>query len=80
LTKLMWHIYYKKYTIKTLDFILSNGLIFRLYGLYYIDKISKLGRHAGLINWKGGSNIGLCYHHIAVFNIKWVYNVKNNTL
>jgi hypothetical protein len=35
--------------------MLSNGIIFELYNLYYIDQIDDLDRRESLINREGGS-------------------------
>jgi hypothetical protein len=40
----------KNIPLKTSAFILSNGIIFRFYSLYYIDQIKDLDRRASLIN------------------------------
>jgi hypothetical protein len=42
--------YCQKYTIRNLDFILSNGIIFVLYNLHYMDQIDDLGTHPELVN------------------------------
>jgi hypothetical protein len=50
---------YEKYTIKTTAIILSNGIIFRLHNLYYIDQINDIDRRARLINEKEGAQYHL---------------------
>jgi hypothetical protein len=54
--------YKKKYHYKSLVAILSNGIIFMLYSLYYVDQINDLDTCAGLVNRKGGVVLSTLVH------------------
>jgi hypothetical protein len=49
-------IYYKKISLETLNLLVSNGIIFVLYNLYFISQIDNLGIHVGPLNRNGGTS------------------------
>jgi hypothetical protein len=49
----------KKISLETLNLLVSNGIIFVLYNLYFISQIDNLEIRVGPLNRNGGSIIYL---------------------
>jgi hypothetical protein len=58
----------KNISFKTLVDILSNGIIFIIYNLFYIDQIDYLDTCEGLVNQNRGSTL---WHWVAMIARSW---------